>query len=366
MLNRLRFYFNGFDWLLLSASTLLTVFGLVEIYSIALGQGGGSFLFFQKQLIFLLIGLICFFVFAFIDSHFLKSINRYLYVGAAAILLLVLFFGKTINGTKGWFSIFGLGIQPVEFVKIVLLIFLAWLFSNASFKTRPLRYFIISGFSTFFLVALVLAQPDFGSALILSFIWVFMLLVAGFNKKYFIIIFLSAAIIFTSSWFLFFKDYQKERIMTFIKPSSQSLSQGYNISQAMIAVGSGGLMGRGIGFGSQSQLKFLPEANTDFIFAVVAEELGFLGVGLAIFFYALVFFRSLAALPKIKDDFAIFFILGAVGLIFIEMFINIGMNIGIVPVVGIALPFISYGGSSILANFVIIGIIESIIIKAKT
>jgi len=365
MMERLKLYFKSFDWLLLAAVLLLAFFGLIEIYSIAIGQGGGNFLDFQKQLAFVILGLLSFLGFSLIDSNFFKSFYRYLYIFAVVILSFVLLAGKTINGTKGWFSVAGLGIQPVELVKIVLIVFLARMFSNAAFKTRPLKYFILSGAATLFLVGLVLLQPDFGSALILLFVWIFMLLVAGFNKKYFIVIFLAAAIIFASAWFFFFKDYQKQRVLTFINPTYSSLDQGYNISQAIIAVGSGGLVGRGVGFGSQSQLKFLPEAHTDFIFAVVSEELGFLGVSLMLLFYSVLFFQSLAALRKLNDDFAIFFILGAVGLIFIEMFINIGMNIGIMPVVGIALPFISYGGSSVLANFILVGMIENIIIKSK-
>jgi rod shape determining protein RodA len=301
-----------------------------------------------------------------LDYHFWRSFNRYLYIAGLIILVAVLLFGQNINGTKGWFNIFGLGIQPVEFVKIILIIFLARIFSNSAFKTRPLKYFLLSGAATFGLILLVLAQPDFGSALLLAAVWIFMLLVSGFKRRYFIAIFLGGVIVFAGSWLFLFKDYQKERVLTFINPSYNSLEEGYNIHQATIAIGSGGLTGRGVGFGSQSQLKFLPEAHTDFIFSVVAEELGFLGILLVFFFYGVFFFRSLAALHKINDDFAILFLLGATALIFIEMFINIGMNIGILPVVGIALPFISYGGSSILANFIILGIIQNIIIKSKT
>jgi rod shape determining protein RodA len=365
MWDRLKLYGKNLDWVLFTAALLLAVFGLIEIYSIALGQGGSSFVNFHKQVGFIFLGVVVSLVLAMADWRFLKSISRYLYIFGVFILGFVLVVGSTIRGTKGWLNFLGLGIQPVELVKIILIIFLARLFSTATFKTRPSKYFILSGVSTLVFAGLVLLQPDFGSALILSFIWVFMLLVAGFDRKYFLLIFLSAAIIFTSAWLFFFKDYQKGRILTFINPTYNSLDQGYNISQAMIAIGSGGLTGRGVGFGSQSQLKFLPEAHTDFIFSVVGEELGFLGTLLLLFFYGLFFFRSIWAIPKIQDDFAIFFVLGCLGLIFIEMFINIGMNIGIMPVVGIALPFVSYGGSSILASFIILGIIENIIIKSK-
>jgi rod shape determining protein RodA len=143
------------------------------------------------------------------------------------------------------------------------------------------------------------------------------------------------------------------------------LDQGYNVAQAIIAVGAGGIRGRGIGFGSQSQLKFLPESQNDFIFAVVCEELGLLGAFLVIFFFAVFFYRCFASLRKIKNNFGVFFIIGAACLIFIEMFINIGMNIGILPVVGISLPFLSYGGSAMIANMIIVGVMQSIIIRSR-
>ena len=155
-------------------------------------------------------------------------------------------------------------------------------------------------------------------------------------------------LVFSSGWLFFFKDYQKQRILTFLNPQAGTLDESYNITQAIIAAGSGGLTGRGIGFGSQSQLKFLPESQNDFIFAVIAEELGFLGVCLVLFFYSVFFYRMIKATRNIKDDFGVFFILGVMALIFIEMFINIGMNIGLLPVVGISLPFLSYGGSSLM------------------
>jgi len=166
-------------------------------------------------------------------------------------------------------------------------------------------------------------------------------------------------------WFFFFADYQKDRIVTFLDPRANSLTQGYNITQAMIAVGSGRMIGRGIGFGSQSQLKFLPEAQNDFIFAVIAEELGFLGITLVIIFFAIFFFRLIKGIRSAPNDYGVYFLLGVITLIFIEMFINIGMNIGILPVIGISLPFLSYGGSAIVSSLILVGIAESIIIRSK-
>jgi rod shape determining protein RodA len=356
---------KNFDWVIFSAIFLLLCFGLVEIYSISLGRGGTDLLNFKKQIIFIILGIVLLFFFAFLDNNLLKNSNKYLYIFALIILAAVLLFGSTIRGTKGWFHLFSLSLQPVEFVKIILLIFLSYFFSSRAIKIRLTRQLIFSGLICLPLIGLTLLQPDFGSAAILTMIWLAMLLISGFSKKYFIILGVMAAIIGVSLWTFSFQPYQKERIMTLFSPQSDSQSHGYNAAQAKIAIGSGGLMGRGVGFGSQSQLKFLPEAQNDFIFAVICEEFGFLGAGLVFLFYLTIFYRCLAAIPKINNDFGIFFVLGAVGLIFMEMFINISMNIGILPIVGISLPFLSYGGSSIISSLILVGIIENIIIKSK-
>ncbi|MFA5155291.1 MAG: rod shape-determining protein RodA [Patescibacteria group bacterium] len=365
MFSRFKLYLKNFDWIVFASVLLLVTFGLVEIYSVALGQGSGNLLNFRKQLLFAGIGFILLFIFAFIDYRFLRSLSRHFYILAGVVLLAVLFVGQTIRGTKGWFSFFGLGLQPVEFVKITLILFLAKYFSNLATKVKTARHFLNSALGAGFLIFLVIMQPDFGSALILGAIWLVMILAAGFSKRYYLIVGLAAVLVLAVSWFFLFKDYQKERVLNFFNPGANSLESGYNISQAIIAVGSGGLTGKGVGFGSQSQLKFLPEAQTDFIFAVIAEELGLLGVGLILAFYLIFFFRCGAVLRKINNDFGIYFLLGAEGLIFIQMFINIGMNLGIMPVVGLPLPFVSYGGSSLVSLLILVGIMENIIIKSK-
>lgn len=365
MLGRIAYYLKKFDWVLLLITFLLISFGLIEIYSIALGQNKVDLANFKKQILFIVIGFILLLTIAMIDYNNYRSLSRHLYLGGAALLIMVLVFGSTIRGTRGWFNVFGFGIQPVEFIKIVLIIWLAKYFSSVSLKVGQLRHLLISGAGTSILAILVLMQPDFGSAFILFLIWLAMLLAAGFDKKYFIILGAVALLVFGSGWMIFFKDYQKERIMTFLNPSADPLNKGYNATQAMIAVGSGGMIGRGVGFGSQSQLKFLPESQNDFLFAVIAEELGFMGVFLVLGFFALFFFLLLHKIKKIKNDFGIYYIIGLVSLIFVQMFINIGMNMGIVPVVGISLPLMSYGGSSIIAIMIMIGIAESIIIRSR-
>lgn len=366
MYSRIRLYLKNFDWVIFSAVILLSAFGLIEVYSVALGLGSHDLVNFYKQAFFVGLGIILLFLFTFTDYHFLKSLSKYFYWFGVLILVSVLVLGQTINGTKGWFNIFGFGIQPVEFIKIILIIFLAGYFSNLATKVKTLRHFIFSLVSTLLFAGLIILQPDFGSALVLMSIWLVMVVMAGFDKKYFIAIGLMAVLLSGVAWFSF-KDYQKQRITTFLNPSYESCSKQecYNSFQAIIAVGSGGLTGKGVGFGSQSQLKFLPEAQTDFIFSVVAEEMGFLGVVLVLSFFGILYFRSISALKKINNDFGIYFILGLLGFILTHMFVNIGMNIGLLPIVGLPLPFISYGGSATLSLFMAVGIMENIIIKSK-
>jgi rod shape determining protein RodA len=326
-----------------------------------LGQGDASLENFKKQLVFAAAGLLIALVLSGIDYNVYKNYSTYIFIGAIIMLLGVLVFGQTVRGTKGWFNIAGMGVQPVEIVKVVLIIVIARLFSAPNFTTKPFKYLVLAALSVAFLAGLVLMQPDFGSSVILFMLWFAMILAAGFDKKYFIAIILTGILAGSVSWLFFFEDYQKQRILTFVNPSFDPLDQGYNIAQAIIAVGSGRFFGRGIGFGSQSQLKFLPESQNDFIFAVIAEELGFLGVCLVIFFFSLFFYRCVSHIRRIKDEFGVYVIIGAVSLIFIQMFINIGMNIGILPVVGISLPFVSYGGSALVSSLILIGIVESVI-----
>lgn len=344
---------------------LLACFGLVEIYSVALGQETVSLLNFKKQIFFIGAGILLLFILSFLDYHFLRNSSNYLYLLGIIVLIIVLVFGKTVRGTRGWFYFGSFNFQPVEFIKIILIIFLARFFSALAIQIRPWKHLILSGLGSLLFIILILIQPDFGSALILLLIWLVMVVIAGFNKKHFLVTALILLTVLSGLWLFSFRDYQKQRVFTFLNPSFDSLNQGYNVAQAIIAVGAGQLTGRGIGFGSQSQLKFLPEAQNDFIFAIISEELGFLGVLLVVLFFAIFFYRCLSSLKKVNNDFGIFFILGAMGLIFMEMFINIGMNIGILPVIGISLPFVSYGGSAILSAFVLVGIIESIIIRSK-
>lgn len=358
-------FFARFDWLLFGAVFLLLCFGLSALYSIAMSGSQPDFANFKKQILFGLLGLIIGAVFLIFDYRRWRDHSYILYPLVAILLILVLFIGTTISGTKGWFSFFGFTLQPVEFAKIALIMFLSWYFNRYGEEVRRLRHFLISGAVAAGLFGLVLMQPDFGSAMMLFTIWFLMAVFAGVNKKYVLILLLLGMVSGLIAWQFLFQDYQRQRIFTFFDPQRDPYGRGYHVRQAVTAVGAGGLFGRGLGSGSQSQLKFIPASQTDFIFAVIAEELGFLGVTLILFIWAIIFYRLIRAVRAMRDYYASLFIFGVSAMLFSHVAINIGMNIGIVPVTGISLPFLSYGGSFLITSIVLVGIVEGMIIKNR-
>lgn len=350
-----------FDWIMISAVFLLTIFGLIIQYSLSLNQEVISFLNFYKQLIFVGIGIVLMFLISFLNwNFFLKNYAIFLYIFILILLLLVLFFGQTLRGTQGWINLpFGINFQIVELAKIILAVILAKYWSSKIYDIQSFKHIILTGIITIIPFILILLQPDLGSALIFFGLWLGMIFIIS-KPKNLILILIIFFLIFGMGWFGL-KDYQKDRINTFINPQADPLGRGYQITQSIIAVGSGQFWGRGLGLGPQSQLKFLPEARTDFVFAVIAEELGMFGVFLVLSLFGILFYRFWKTIKKIRDDFSVFLILGFVLIFFIEIFVNIGMNIGLAPITGISLPFLSYGGSSLLTNLFIIGILQSII-----
>ncbi len=349
--------------MLIASVIFLICFGLAAIYSVALSGGEAGFFNLQKQIIGSIIGFAVLFVLASIHYKVFKTYSTALYILSVLMLLIVLFFGSTLRGTTGWFVVGGFGFQPVEFAKVFVLIFLAAYFSRLGHKIDRWKEILVSGFAVFILFILVALQPDFGSAVILFTIWAGLLLLRGIKKKYLIILVVLLIASIIAGWFLVLADYQKERVMTFINPELDPLGSGYNVTQAKIAVGSGGILGRGLGFGSQSQLKFLPASQTDFIFAVIAEELGLLGVSFILGFWGIFFWRLIRAARLVRDSFGLFFILGAIILFLSEITVNIGMNLGMMPVTGITLPFVSLGSSSLISSMMVVGIVESVIAR---
>ncbi len=362
-----------YDWILLGSVVLLVVFGLTALYSTSLAgfaaPGAATiepdFGNFWKQFWFATVGLMLALLIPAFEYRSLTKVSRLLMFFSGALLVAVLLFGSTVRGTTGWFGIAGFGVQPAEIVKLFLVVFLAKYFSDYAGKERGLKHILVSGAFTAPLVILIMLQPDFGSALLLMAIWGSLVLVSGVQRTHLLIMagVVAAAAIF--AWFVILQPYQKDRITSFLDPESDPLGRGYNVTQSIIAIGSGGWIGKGMGYGSQSQLRFLPERQTDFIFAVIAEELGFLGVLFLCGLFAVVFWRCYLLTRQARDDFSLYLVLGLTAAIAIEVFVNLGGNLRLLPVTGVTLPFVSYGGSSLLVKFAMLGVIQSVAVKGR-
>ncbi len=350
-----------FDVTLFILMALLVIFSLVAQYSLSLGiknEGGNIF---SKQTIFAVIGLFLFIIISFIDFRFVRSSAYLIYLLTFLLLIAVLIFGQNFRGVKGWFSFGSFNFQPAELAKLSTIIILAKFWQEARKPVR-LKHLIFSFILICPFIFLILRQPDLGSALMIIIIWFGIFFLVDKNKKHFIGLLIIVILISSVAWFSLLKDYQKDRILTYLSPQSDPLGRGYQITQSIIAVGSGQVSGRGFGLGPQSQLRFLPAGETDFIFAVLAEEFGLIGCLILLGLYAALFYHLIRIAKLVYDNFGLVLILGTNILFFFQMFINIGMNIGLVPVVGVPLPLISYGGSSLLISMVSIALIESTII----
>lgn len=350
------------DWILFLAPAALATLGLLAVWTVGLAQEAESFYNFKKHLGFTLSGFGLALVLSFVDYRALRALTRVLYIWGLVILAAVLIFGITVRGTKGWFALGGLTFQPVELAKVILILALAKYLDRKAhivdWKVLVNCFILGGGY-----VVLTMLQPDFGSTLVLVAIVVGMVLVTRVPRRYILYGLLVALLLAGLAWGFMLKDYQKARLTTFLNPEADPFGRGYNIRQSVIAVGAGGIFGRGLGEGSQSQLRFLPEAQTDFVFAVLAEQLGFLVVLLILAAYALLVWRLMLILRAASDGFALFTVAGFFILIFVQVFLNIGMNLGILPIVGLTLPFVSLGGSAMLTNFILLGIAQSIRVR---
>jgi rod shape determining protein RodA len=341
---------------MLGSAVLLVCFGLVTMNSFV-----ESNYFFEKQLVWLGVSLCVFFGASFVDWSFLKRTQVLITLFAAMVTLLIflLVAAGVTKGAKSWLD-FGLfAFQPTDMAKALLVLILAKYFSRRHIEIANIRHVIVSGIYAFILFALVALQPDFGSAVILACVWLGMVLVSGISKKHLLALFSVALVAFALLWNFGFKDYQKDRIVSFLHPLSDIRDTGYNAYQSTIAVGSGELLGKGIGYGTQSKLKFLPEYQTDFIFAAFAEEWGFMGVLLFFVVFGVLVWRIIANARRGSGNFEILYGLGIAILFMSHLFINVGMNVGLMPVTGITLPFMSYGGSHLVAAFFALGVLVS-------
>jgi len=347
------------DWMLVLFILPIIGGGLVTMKSFTPLEATGDF--FGKQIIWVLISFAVFFAFSFIDFRFLKrtEVLVFLFLFTSFVLLVLIILGHISHGHKSWFNFGFFSFQPVDVMKLVLVIVLAKYFSRRHVEIRDVKHIFISGFYAFVPFVLVLLQPDFGSAMIILFIWLGMVLISGISKVHLFLVLATGAIIFTSLWLFAFAPYQKARIYNFINPSADIHKTGYNVFQSTIAVGSGQFTGKGLGFGTQSRLKFLPVPQSDFVFAAFAEEWGFIGSFLILVLYGLVIWRILYNASLGASNFEILFSTGVAIFFASHIFVNVGMNLGLLPVTGIPLPFMSYGGSHLLTEFMGLGILMS-------
>ena len=350
----IRVFFRSFDFILFGAMLFLTLMGLVTMYSY---QGDNAY--FNRQLLWIAVAVGAFLLALLPDYRFLRQGNTtfFFYVGIVLTLILVLFIGEVTLGAQSRFNLGFFSLQPADPAKLILIIVLAKYFSKRHELIGDFKHIVISGFYAVVIFGLVFIQPDFGSGIILFFIWFGMILVAGIKLRHLAVVFLLGAITFGGMWQFAFQDYQKERIMTFLDPLADIRGAGYNAYQSTVAVGSGQLIGKGIGYGTQSKLLFLPEYETDFIFAAYAEEWGLLGVLLLFAAFGVVVWRLLYQAVTAASNFETLFAAGVTIFLVSHFFVHIGMNIGLLPVTGTTVPFLSYGGSHLVTEFVAIGMV---------
>lgn len=358
-------FWKNFDWWLFAGSVLLALIGVLVIFSTnfkAASIAPSSDV--RNQLIFLGIALGGFFALAYIDYRVWSKLTRPLYLIMLGLLLLVEFLGKTALGATRWINLGFFQFQPSELAKIVLIIVFAKFFSDHYDRLRDPRQVLLSLGYLILPLGLVLAQPDLGTGLVLVVIWFAMAAASSMPKRYLAALVL-VGVLFLPVGIHFLKPYQRSRLETFLEPTANPLGSGYNVVQSTIAVGSGQLLGRGLAAGTQSQLNFLPSQHTDFIFAVLAEKLGFVGGAILLILFAALLGRALVVTYFAQDRFGFFLGVGIVAMLIFHVLINIGMNMGIMPVTGIPLPFVSYGGTSLLVSLSAIGLLESISIRHR-
>ena len=356
--------FKNIDWWLIAA--LIPLFGLslstMSSFSIAEGS------LFTRQLLWISISLVALVSVAHLDISFIKQskVIFFAYCGGIALLLAVVFFGATTKGATSWLNFGAFSFQPSDLVKLLLILVLAKYLARRHIEIKSIKHLIITALYFLIPFILIVLQPDFGSAIILFCIWFGMILAAGISRKHLLMLFTVGIGLFMVMWVFVFKEYQKDRLRTFIDPLSDIQGTGYNAYQSTIAVGSGQLVGKGVGYGTQSRLNFLPEYETDFIFAATSEEWGFVGSVIILILYAFIALRILKMGYEMNANFGLLFSVGVALYFMSHVLINIGMNIGLMPVTGVTLPFMSYGGSHILIECIAVGLVMAMHGQARS
>jgi len=346
-----------FDWTLFVPALALSLIGMLTMSTF--GQGASLA---PRQLLWLAIAIVVYLVLSTVDMRFLRRtpVVMALYLLAVTLLASLILFADPVMGARAWFSFGPISFQPADFAKLALIALLAKYLSRRYVEIGDFRHIIVSGAYALTLIVLILIEPDMGNAIIFCTLWLGMMLVSGISKKHLAVLGLIALVVASVLWFEGLKPYQRTRIISFINPAGDIHGSGYNAYQAKIAVGSGELLGKGIGYGTQSKLRFLPEYQTDFIFAAFAEEWGFVGVALLLSLYALLFARLAEIARAAATNFDAFFTLGVLLLLAAHVAIHTSISLGLLPVTGTTIPFMSSGGSHLVLEFAALGIVTSL------
>lgn len=350
-------YFREVDLPLFATVVAISLFSALNIYGIAeFGQ------FFTKQIIFVVMGLVIMILFSFFNYRYLKNYSfpvLFLYFISIALLLLT-FYSRSVRGVNAWIVFGQFTFEPAELAKLMLIVLMAKYFSQRHVHINQFKHVFISGIYYGVPVLIILAQPDLGSAIIFSLIWISILVAIGINKKHLFLLVVLAIVASIGSWMFVLKSYQKDRFLTFVNPNSDPRGSGYNLIQSKIAIGSGFWFGSGLGRGSQTILGFLPESHNDFVFAATAEQFGFVGIGLIMAAILFIVYRILGIGRAVISNFGKIFSIGMAIFILSHTLIGASVNIGLMPITGIPFPFLSYGGSYFISIMSGLGILQSI------
>jgi rod shape determining protein RodA len=346
-----------FDWTLLVPAVALSLLGILTISTFGAGPSLAP-----RQLIWLVLAIAVYLGLSKFDMRLIRrtSVIMTMYVLSLVLLASLILFAHPVLGARAWFSLGPLSFQPADLAKLAVIVFLAKYLSRRHVEIGDFRHIIVSGIYVLVPTVLILIEPDMGNAIVFCALWIGTLFVSGISKRHLLLIGLLAIMVASVLWFGGLKAYQRARIVSFVNPAGDMHGSGYNAYQAKIAVGSGELFGKGVGYGTQSKLRFLPQYQTDFIFAAFAEEWGFVGIVLILSLYALLFVRLAQIARVAATNFDAFLTLGVLILFSAHIAIHVGISLGLLPVTGQTIPFMSSGGSHLMLEFASLGIVTSL------
>lgn len=354
-------FLKKIDWTVLGPACFLTLLGMIEILGIC--WHSQNFLDFEKQIGFFAVSLAVFFVLSLVDLRVLRANSFFvffIYLFSLILLSGLFLFGVKSRGIRAWYPLGPVSFAPVSLSIVALIIVLAKYFSSKHIELSRFRPIVVSGLYAIIPAVLVLLQPDLGSTLVLIAVWLGMVVFSGIRLKHFLILFLAFAVVFAFSWLFLFKDYQKQRILSFVNPEIDKQGIAWSANQSKIAIGSAGFLGKGVSRGAQTEYGFLSEPKTDFIFSAISEEMGLLGSFSLLLALGFLFWRVIRIAFFSENNFTRLFALGFGCYILSQTFINVGMCLGLFPVVGVPLPFVSYGGSQLLAFYAGLGLLSGL------